>query len=97
MLKCALPPVVCIIITNDHSTQTIHQDSFETSSAGENEEAMSNGDAVVTIPEPPSPPPVPKTVAEKLELVKSEEADLLRQFEDTHKQSAQVRGNVFVL
>lgn len=32
----------------------------------------------------------PATVAEKLELVKSEEAALLREFEDTHKIFAQV-------
>lgn len=33
---------------------------------------------------------IPATVAEKLELVKSEEAALLREFEDTHKIFAQV-------
>ena len=36
---------------------------------------------------------VPKTVAEKLEMVKSEEAELLRRFEDTHNRCAQVKKN----
>lgn len=77
----------------------MYQDSFETSSSGrEIEEAVSNGEdgfepvyPDAAPPSPPPPPPVPKTVAEKLELVKSEEAELLRQFEDTHKLSAQAR------
>lgn len=79
----------------------MHQDSFETSAPGagsenENEDVMSaNGDVVAPVPapappSPPPPPPVPKTVAEKLELVKGEEAELLRQFQETHKRSAQV-------
>ncbi|CAM9747446.1 unnamed protein product [Ectocarpus sp. 4 AP-2014] len=55
----------------------------------EEDEAMmmvSDGDAGVGFP---SPPPVPKTVAERLELVKGEEAELLREFEATHKRIAQ--------
>lgn len=69
------------------ASQTFQQDSFETCSGGEMEETLLNGDAAVTIPEPP----IPKTVAEKLELVQNQEAYLLRQFEDTHKLSTQVR------
>lgn len=64
----------------------MHQDSFETSYA--NGEDKQEGEPPA--PAPPSPPPAPKTVSEKLELVKSEEAELLRQFEETHKRSAQV-------
>lgn len=78
--------------------QAMYQDSFETSSPGDGDSeggevdgAASNGDDCSPTPAPPSPPPppVPKTVAEKLELVKSEEAELLRQFGETHKRSAQ--------
>lgn len=80
--------------------QATCQDSFETSPPdGESEEAVSkeNDDsAPATSPPspPPPPPPVPKTVAEKLELVKVQEAELLRQFEETHKRSAQARSGV---
>lgn len=58
----------------------------------EEDEAMmmvSDGDPGLGFP---SPPPVPKTVAERLELVKGEEAELLRKFEETHERIAQV-GN----
>lgn len=87
--------VCCVVLspsTNDETTQMFQQESFETSSAGDNEEALSNGDAAFTVSEPPSP----KTVAEKLELVQNQEADLLRQFEDTHHLSAQVRGSMLM-
>lgn len=78
----------------------MHQDSFE--AGGDDEEAeaeagaASDGDdsspaSAPPSPPPPPPPPAPKTVAEKLELVKSEESELLRQFEETHKRSAQAR------
>lgn len=48
--------------------------------------AASNGGGEMSV----SRKNVPATVAEKLELVKSEEAALLREFEDTHKIFAQV-------
>ncbi|CAN0443571.1 unnamed protein product [Pylaiella littoralis] len=67
------------------SPKIFQKDSFETSSAGEDQEALSGGDAAVATPEPSSP----KTVAEKLKRVQSQETELLRQFEDTHKLRAQ--------
>lgn len=85
-------PVACITMDGGTS-QTFQKDSFETSSAGEDQEALSGGDAAVATPEPSSP----KTVAEKLKRVQSQETELLRQFEDTHKLRAQARsGSVYL-
>lgn len=82
------------------ASQAMRRDSFAASPAAaaceyddeEEEEEdevtmMSDGEAGLGCP---SPPPVPKTVAERLELVKGEEAELLREFDETHKRIAEV-------
>lgn len=57
----------------------------------ENSEADDSGTAGDTeVPAPPPPPPKPMTIAEKLEAVKLEEAELLKEFQATHDKCAEV-------